>query len=116
MRKAFVVTVILAVLCFNGVFFLLGGADSTTPAWITFSFVNLALLLPLLVGTLRFRKSDYQASAVLLSCVYSAAELAAGIILLAVSPGSWQWPLALQLVLFSVALAGILAYLITDRR
>ena len=116
MNKFVLVIELIFLICFNVVFVLFNGTDNSTSTWITYAFINIALLFPFLVGTLKFRKTDMSASAILISGIYCFAELIVGIILLIINPDSWIWPFVLQLIILSIAAVLVLSYLAIDKK
>lgn len=116
MNKYVVVIELIVLICFNVVFYLFNGTGNSTSMWVTYAFVNIALILPFLISALKFRKSDMSASAILISGIYCFVELIVGIILLIINPESWIWPFVLQFIILSIAAVLVFSYLAIDKK
>lgn len=115
--KTFLVVIALIIIgCFNVIFFLLNDTENSTSTWIIYSFINIALLSPVVIGLLKFRKSDMSASATLISGIYCIVELFVGIIFFLINPENWIWPFIIQFVLLCIAAVLVLSYLAIDKK
>ena len=94
---------ILPLLLFNAIFFAVGGTDYSTTQWISYSFINLAILtVPATALTLPRAKGLTVLSGTMWvrDAVYVIAELCLGLVFIVVNPSDTTWVAIAQATLF----------------
>ncbi len=87
---------------FNILFFICSGIDNSLSVWLSYGFVNLAIVLPFLISGLKWKRTDIKTVAVVISGVYAVIELVAGIVLMVVDPANFKWSLLINSILFVI--------------
>lgn len=112
-----IIIFLLLLLVFNLCFFIICPMEAVSgAAWITFVFMNLAIILPLVFSILPIKKSEVRASVWLIATVYSFLEVIAGVVLLICEVDSVKWCLIGQLIPFVMVIAMCLAQYSLDRK
>ena len=109
-----VLLVLIVVGCFNLIFYACNGVDNANSVWITYGFMNLALLYPCFIGFIIYQKSEVKFSGMLIAAIYCIAELIVGTVFLLLSLDTCLWAFVIQFILFSVAAIGNILYVIMD--
>ena len=112
-----IIIFLLLLLIFNLCFFVICPVEVMSGAtWITFVFMNLAIILPLVISFLPTKKSEVRASVLLIATIYSFLEVIAGVILLICGVESVKWCFVGQLIPLLIVLAMCLAQYSLDRK
>ena len=87
---------------YNILFFICSGFENSLSVWISYGFINIAIILPFLISAMKWERTDIKTSAVTIAGVYTAIELIAGIILILVDPANFKWSLIINSILFII--------------
>ena len=93
---------LLLLLGFNALFFICSGSDNSLSVWISYGYVNYAILLPFVISGLKWKRTDFKYVAMSATLIYTAIAFVLGIALMLIDPANYKWSLAINTIPFII--------------
>jgi hypothetical protein len=107
---------LLLLLGFNALFFICSGSDNSLSIWISYGYVNYAILLPFVIAGLKWKRTEFKYVAMSATLIYTAIAFVLGIVLMLIDPANCKWPLVINTIPFIISAFTLTLIRITNHK